>query len=68
MRRFYLVRSEDVSGISGLGKVADGVELPYNLVVIQWRGKIRSHEEFESVEQLLEIHGHGGKTIVEWID
>lgn len=68
MRRFYLVRSEDVSGISGLGKVADGVELPYNLVVIQWRGKIRSHEEFESVEQLLEIHGHGGKTTIEWVD
>ena len=69
MRRFELVRTRDVSGVSGTGVVADGVEFPDGLVFLRWRGRVRSYSFFENgVPEMLEIHGHGGATRVRWID
>ena len=36
MRIFSLVRHEDVSGVSGTGRVADGVEFNDGTVVLRW--------------------------------
>lgn len=36
--RFELHRDTDVSGVSGVGIVADGVVFPDGTAVLQWRG------------------------------
>lgn len=71
LRRFELHRDEDVTGISGTGMVAEGVQfLPADIVVLRWNTpwptSVVWHERgIESVEK---IHGHDGKTRIEWLD
>ena len=75
MRMFHLVRSEDPTGISGTGVVAEGVEFSDGVVVVRWRGPIEHpwgtteattvvHNDIVNVEML---HGHNGATVVEWL-
>lgn len=66
MRKFILRRLEDVSGISGTGVVAEGVEFHDGQVVMSWFGKYHSLEIHPNIQQLHVIHGHGGKTVIEW--
>jgi hypothetical protein len=69
MRRFYLQRDEDETGISGTGKVAEGVEFTDGPVVLRWIvGEHRSTVLWESMEAVVIIHGHGGKTRIVWED
>jgi len=67
-RRFKLMRKADISGISGVGHVADGVTFYDGTTVIYWRTQYASCVVFHSLEHLLAIHGHEGATNVEWID
>lgn len=68
-RRFRLVRDHDVSGVSGVGAVAEGVEFTDGSCVVRWTaGEHRSTVVWASVEDALAIHGHGGATRVEWLD
>lgn len=67
-RRFFLVRNRDISGVSGTGIVAEGVEFHDKQVVLSWFGKFHSLEVHPSIEQVLNVHGHGGATGVFWID
>jgi hypothetical protein len=68
MRRFYLEREEDVSGVSGTGSVAVGVQFPHH-VVLEWQaGGIHSVVVYNNIEELIAVSGHGGKTKVVWID
>lgn len=64
MRYFLLVRAEDVSGVSGTGEIAEGVEFHDGQCVLSWFGKMHSLEVHPSIEQVVAIHGHGGKTVV----
>lgn len=68
MRRFQLERDTDVSGISGTGTVADGVEFPDGTVVIRWRGERQSTVVWPGIEDVEAIHGHGGATRIVWVD
>ncbi len=68
MRRFYLQRNEDESGVSGTGKVAEGVEFEDGACAMQWLSHTTSITFFRNVRQLTAIHGHGGKTKIVWID
>ncbi|NUS58905.1 MAG: hypothetical protein HOV66_29225 [Streptomycetaceae bacterium] len=68
MRRFRLVRDLDVSGVSGLGHVADGVLFDDGKVVTRWRAAIAQTCVWDSIEHVEAIHGHGGATRIEWID
>jgi hypothetical protein len=68
MRTFRLYRREDVGGISGIGYVAEGVEFHDKQVVFSWFGKYHSMETHPSIEQVIEIHGHSGRTVIEWND
>jgi hypothetical protein len=68
MRRFRLVRDEDVSGVSGTGVVAIGVQLPTGRMVMEWLGRYHSIAIYASREELDEIHSHEGRTRIEWID
>lgn len=66
--RFWLVRIVDVSGTSGTGRVAQGVEFSDGTCAMRWLTERRSAGLYQSMEDLIEIHGHHGSTIVEWID
>ncbi len=69
-RRFQLVRDEDVSGVSGVGIVAEGVEFTTGVVALQWAGGFPTSVVFHErgVESVQAIHGHGGKTRIVWLD
>jgi hypothetical protein len=68
-RFFVLFRNEDVSGVSGTGVVAEGCVFSNGRVALQWRSNglesIAIHESIESLEQ---IHGHGGRTHIMFLD
>jgi hypothetical protein len=68
MRRFYLNRTEDESGVSGTGRVADGVLFDNGLYALAWRSLHKMVGVYTSIAELKEVHGHGGKTEVVWID
>jgi hypothetical protein len=62
MEHFYLKRNEDESGVSGTGVVARGVILPSGHCVVEWLTFTSSIAIYKNVNDLKEIHGHGGKT------
>jgi hypothetical protein len=61
---FFIYRYTDVSGNSGKGIVAEGVIFSNGKCVMQWLHDIASVAFFNSVNDLMAIHGHGGKTVV----
>jgi hypothetical protein len=69
MRRFLLRRDVDVTGVSGTGVVAEGVEFTNGLVVLHWFGEWSTtvvHEK--GLDSVRHIHSHDGKTKVVWLD
>lgn len=68
MRTFVLVRDEDVTGISGTGRVAEGIEFSNGKVAVQWIvGDHKSTVVWDSIESVKAIHGHGGATRVVFV-
>ena len=63
---FHLIRIEDVSGVSGEGVVAEGVEFTDKSCCLRWYGDLKSFEIHDSIENLLKIHGHTNKTKIEY--
>lgn len=68
MRRFYLSRVVDVSGVSGTGIVAKGVVFDDGFCVIRWLGATPSTVCWESIDHARHVHGHGGATEFIFID
>lgn len=67
-RLFVLYRDEDASGVSGTGNVAEGVEFSNGKCALCWITQYRSVAIYDSIRELISIHGHDGKTKVIWID
>jgi hypothetical protein len=68
MKAFILHRNEDVSGVSGIGVVAEGVEFSDGKVALRWiTGEHRSTVMWDSVDSVERIHGHDGRTVVIWL-
>lgn len=67
-KRFYLERKEDVSGLSGTGIVAEGIEFINGLVAMSWLSAHPGINIYPSIRQIEELHGHQGRTVVVWID
>lgn len=63
-----MVRNEDESGVSGTGVVAYGVEFPNGQCVMYWLTAYSSIAIYPTAQELISIHGHGGKTTLRWID
>ena len=68
MRRFYLQRNKDISGVSGTGKIAEGVEFEDGVVAMQWLSHKPSLGVYRNVKHLRDIHGHEGATHIVWVD
>ncbi|MDX2749606.1 phage tail tape measure protein [Streptomyces scabiei] len=67
-RPFVLQRDHDVSGVSGVGIVADGCCWPDGTVAIRWRGDKPSTVFWDRLDDAIAVHGHGGSTRVVWAD
>jgi len=67
MRKFILERTEDESGVSGTGTVAEGVEFSNGKVAMSWLTDTSSLGIYECIEHVTYIHGHGGKTKVVYL-
>lgn len=68
LRRFVLERAEDVSGTSGTGTVAEGVEFSNGQVVVHWLSQLESVNVYANAKVLEKLHGHEGRTVVQWVD
>lgn len=66
MNTFYLWREVDNGGVSGVGKVAEGVEFSNGKCALGWltgpKYAGRSVCVYDSIADLKAIHGHGGHT------
>lgn len=67
-QRFYLRRFEDVSGVSGTGVVAEGVQFTDGAAAVRWLGDWPSTCAWASVTAVEKVHGHKGLTRVDWLD
>ena len=67
-RRFHLQRDTDITGVSGTGRVADGILWPDGTVSIRWTGSMPSTVFWHSIANALHVHGHGGHTTIVWDD
>jgi hypothetical protein len=67
-RLFQLHRDEDASGVSGTGIVAEGVEFTSGMVAMTWLSPHRCVNVYESIKTVEQLHGHGGKTRVVFLE
>lgn len=67
-RRFQLVRHVDVTGVSGTGVVAEGVEFADGSVAVRWTGQFPTTTVWDAIESVIAVHGHAGSTEVCWLD
>lgn len=67
MKRFRVRRHVDVSGVSGVGLVAEGIEFTDGTVVIRWLGSYPSTVVWPSLYAAIAVHGHNGSTEIEWV-
>jgi hypothetical protein len=72
MRRFQLERTEDPTGISGTGTVAEGVVFADGSAVVHWLTSPHASTVVwpgpDAVASIQAIHGHGGRTRILWLD
>lgn len=66
MKTFVLNRKEDISGVSGTGVVAEGVEFIGGMCAIHWLGRYSTVEICQSMDDLKAVHGHEGRTEIIW--
>ena len=64
VRLLHLERDEDVSGVSGVGIVAYGVQFPDGTICLRWDTVVSSTVIYNNAEDLETIVGHGGRTRV----
>jgi hypothetical protein len=62
-----LVRKNDPTGVSGTGPVAWVVEFPDGKAVTRWCASgTRQTCVWDSVLDIVIVHGHDGSTVIEW--
>lgn len=68
MKRFYLDRNADLSGVSGKGRIAQGCQFDNGWCALTWMTGHCTLAWYSSIEELIGIHGHGGATTISWHD
>lgn len=64
MKLFELQRQEDATGVSGTGTVAQGIIFDNGKVCLTWLTEYSSVAVYDSIEEVIKIHGHDGKTLI----
>lgn len=64
MKLFYLIRNKDISGNSGTGVVAQGVEFDNGKCAMTWLTETLTMTTFDKFSDIELLHGHGGMTEV----
>ena len=73
-RRGRIVRKHDVTGISGVGVIAEFCVFSDQFTVIRWLGGPPQHQpkheiyDNPGIDPFLQISGHNGNTVVVWLD
>ncbi len=69
LRAFELHRDADVSGVSGTGIVAGGVQFPDGVVALRWYSAWPTSVVFhdKGIESVEAVHGHDGRTRIVWL-
>lgn len=65
MKLFNFIRDVDASGVSGTGKVAQGVIFDSGRVALTWLTHLSSVAIYDSIDVVESIHGHEGQTRIE---
>ena len=60
IRRFYILRTVDVSGIAGTGRIVEGVIMPSGRVYLEWRPPVNSMVTFENFDHFKHVYLHEG--------
>jgi hypothetical protein len=68
IRTFHLHRDKDESGVSGTGIVAEGAIYSNTKVVLSWLTVHKSMCIYDSLAEMIAIHGHGSNTRLVWDD
>jgi hypothetical protein len=68
MRRFHLERRVDETGMSGIGRVAEGCIFSNGWCAMTWLTEHTSVVFYPSLAEVEFIHGHGGKTLIVFED
>lgn len=68
MRRFHFERLKDASGVSGCGRVAEGVIFSNGKVALEWLSNHASTGLYDSIDDVEYIHGHEGSTQIVFDD
>ena len=70
MKTFTFYRTEDISGVSGTGEVAEGVLFASGKVAISFYPCkptfVSNVIVFSSMDDVIKVHGHDGKTQIKW--
>lgn len=71
-RRFHLERDEDASGVSGTGRVAEGVVFSDGTTVLRWTSDPAENPAslvvYDRLFDVKHLHGHGGMTRIVFDD
>lgn len=65
MKVFYLHRKEDESGISGTGRIAQGIVFDNGKVALTWLSEHPTITVYDNLGEVRAIHGHSGKTDIQ---
>ena len=68
IRRFHFLRLEDASGVSGCGRVAEGVVFSNGKVAVEWLSAHASTVLYDNLADVELIHGHQGRTKIVFED
>lgn len=68
IRRFIMIRSKDLTGISGTGVVAEGAVFSDGLSILRWLRSPFALGVYPSLDDLITVHGHGGASQVVFMD
>ena len=68
MKRYYLQRNQDASGISGTGAVAEGCQFDTGWCALVWLSDKPTMSWYPDIETVEKIHGHSGMTKIVWVD
>ena len=68
MKTFDFIRDVDHSGISGTGRVAQGIAFDDGVCAMHWLTDYRSTAIYPDIDTLVAIHGHNGDSRIEWHD